>query len=112
MKLVTLVSGGLDSTLMSVLAKEQKFELFPLFIDYGQINRKLEWEACMYNHSKHNLPLPVKVQINGFGKLIHSGLTDKKLRIYEDAFLPGRNSLFLLIASSYAYRKPPAKYIL
>lgn len=104
MKLVTLVSGGIDSTLMSVLAKEECFELFPLFIDYGQLGAKLEWEACVYNHIKHKLPTPKKMNLKGFGKLIHSGLTDKKLRIKEDAFLPGRNSLFLLTASSYAYQ--------
>lgn len=103
-KLVTLVSGGIDSTLMSVLAKEQGFELFPLFIDYGQLGAKLEWEACVYNHLKHKLPTPKKMMLRGFGKLVHSGLTDKKLRIKEDAFLPGRNTLFLLTASSYAYQ--------
>lgn len=104
MKLVTLVSGGIDSTLMSVLAKEQKFELYPLFIDYGQLGNKLEWQACLYNHSKHKLPEPKKLSVAGFGKLIHSGLTDRKLRVKEDAFLPGRNTLFLLAASSYAYQ--------
>lgn len=102
--LVTLVSGGIDSTLMSVLAKEQDFQLYPLFIDYGQLGAKLEWEACQYNHLKHNLPTPKKMALSGFGKLIHSGLTDKKLRVKEDAFLPGRNTLFLLAASSYAYQ--------
>lgn len=103
-KLVTLVSGGIDSTLMSVLAKEQNFELYPLFIDYGQLGVKLEWEACVYNHKRHKLPPPKKMALGGFGKVIHSGLTDKKLRIKEDAFLPGRNTLFLLMASSYAYQ--------
>lgn len=102
--LVTLVSGGIDSTLMSILAKEQGFKLFPLFVDYGQLGAKLEWDACEYNHLKHNLPTPKKMNINGFGKAIHSGLTDKKLRIKEDAFLPGRNSLLLLTAASYAYQ--------
>ncbi|MCK9423765.1 MAG: 7-cyano-7-deazaguanine synthase [Bacteroidales bacterium] len=104
MKLVTLVSGGIDSTLMSVLAKDQNFELYPLFVDYGQLGSKLEWEACVYNHNKHKLPSPMKMSVRGFGNLIHSGLTDKKLRIREDAFLPGRNTLFLLAASSYAYQ--------
>ena len=104
MKLVSLVSGGIDSTLMSVLAQEQGFELFPLYINYGQLSYKYEWEACLYNHIKHKLPTPKKIQLNGFGKLIRSGLTYKKMRIKEDAFLPGRNSLFLLIASSYAYQ--------
>lgn len=102
--LVTLVSGGIDSTVMSVLAKEQDFELFPLFVDYGQLGAKYEWEACQYNHLKHRLPTPKKMTLKGFGKLIHSGLTDKKLRVKEDAFLPGRNSLLLLVASSYAYQ--------
>lgn len=103
-RIVTLVSGGIDSTLMSVLAKEQNFELFPLFIDYGQLGAKLEWDACVYNHLKHKLPTPKKMKLNGFGKLVHSGLTNKKLRVREDAFLPGRNTLFLLTASSYAYQ--------
>ena len=104
MKLVTLVSGGMDSTLMSILAKEQNFESYPLFIDYGQLGAKLEWESCIYNHHKHRLPHPKKLAMKGFGKLIHSGLTDRKLRVREDAFLPGRNSMFLLCASSYAYQ--------
>lgn len=104
MKLVTLVSGGIDSTLMSILAKEQNFELYPLFIDYGQLGAKLEWEACLYNHDKHKLPSPKKIRLSGYGKLINSGITNKKLRIREDAFLPGRNTLFLLTASSYAYQ--------
>ena len=104
MKLVTLVSGGIDSTLMSILAQEQNFELHPLFIDYGQLGAKLEWQACVYNHAKHKLPAPKKLAIKGFGKFIHSGLTDKKLRLKEDAFLPGRNSMFLLSAASHAYQ--------
>lgn len=104
MKLVTLVSGGIDSTLMSVMAKEQNFELFPIFINYGQLSLKYEWESCQYNHSKFELPKPKKIQLNGFGQLIHSGLTSRKMRVKDDAFLPGRNSLFLLTAASYAYQ--------
>ncbi|MCK6640904.1 MAG: 7-cyano-7-deazaguanine synthase [Bacteroidia bacterium] len=104
MKLVTLVSGGIDSTLMSILAVEQGFELFPLFVDYGQLSAAKEWAACIHNHKKHKLPQPKKVNLSGFGRLIHSGLTSKKMRIKEDAFLPGRNSLFLLTAGAYAYQ--------
>ena len=89
---------------MSVMAKEQEFELHPLFIDYGQLAAKREWEACLYNHSKHSLPVPKKIVLKGFGRLIHSGITDVKMRLKEDAFLPGRNSLFLIVAGSYAYQ--------
>ena len=103
-KLVTLVSGGLDSLLMSILAVEQDFDVFPLFIDYGQLAGPIEWVACRRNHTKHNLPTPKKMSLKGFGKVIHSGLTDPKMRIKEDAFLPGRNSLFLIAAGSFAYQ--------
>src|SRR3989339_1296659 len=104
MSIVSLVSGGLDSTLMSVLIKEEKIEQFPLFIDYGQLCKNAEWKTCRKVHKKFKLSMPEKLDIGGFGKLIHSGLTNKKLRLNEDAFLPGRNLLFLLVASSYAYQ--------
>ena len=35
MSIVVLASGGLDSTLISVMAEEEGVETFPLFIDYG-----------------------------------------------------------------------------
>jgi 7-cyano-7-deazaguanine synthase len=103
MSMVTLVSGGLDSTLMSVLAREERLEQFPLFIDYGQRARKQEWLTCKKVLNKLKLPKPVRMNLSGFGKTIPSGLTSFKLRLNEDAYLPGRNLLFLLVAGSYAY---------
>lgn len=103
MGLVTLVSGGLDSTLMAVLAKEEGIAQFPLFIDYGQLCRDREWDTCVKLHRKLELPKPQIMDLSGFGKLIPSGLTNMKMRVNEDAFLPGRNLLFLLAGSSYAY---------
>ena len=104
MSIVTLVSGGLDSSLMALLVKEEKIEQFPLFIDYGQICKVKEWRACNTVFKKYNLPQPVIMNINGYGKLISSGLTDPNKRVNEDAFLPGRNLLFLLVGSAYAYQ--------
>lgn len=46
MALVTLVSGGLDSTVMALLAQQQGLVQFPLFIDYGQLSREREWSAA------------------------------------------------------------------
>ncbi len=104
MSMVVLTSGGLDSTLIAVLAKEEGLEFFPLFVDYGQICKRRELKACTSIHTTLGLPPPIVINISGFGKLIHSGLTDKKLDINADAFLPGRNLLFLLAASSYAHQ--------
>jgi 7-cyano-7-deazaguanine synthase len=105
MSLVTLVSGGIDSTLMVVLAKEEGICQLPLFIDYGQICREQELNACIYVHEKLGLPHPAVMNLSGFGNLISSGLTDRNMKINEDAFLPGRNLLFLVAGSAYAYQQ-------
>ncbi len=104
MSIVTLVSGGLDSTLMAVLAKEEKINQYPLFVDYGQINKDRELNTCLRNFKRHSLPVPRVMHINGYGALLSSGLTDPSKRVFEDAFLPCRNLLFLTVGAAYAYQ--------
>lgn len=101
---VNLVSGGLDSTLAGVLAKEEGLTVFPLFIDYGQRSASQEWQACKRVHKSLKLPTPARMNISGFGKTIRSGLTSKAKRVRADAFTPGRNLLFLLAGSAYAFQ--------
>lgn len=105
MSIVTLVSGGLDSTLMAVMIKEERLEQFPVFIDYGQLGVSRERAACRSLFRRHSLPKPLEVDVSDWGRRVSSGITNRSLRIFEDAFLPGRNLLFLLIASSIAYRR-------
>ena len=105
MSMVTLVSGGLDSTVMALLAKEEGIEQFPLFIDYGQINRDKELGACQANFRRYDLPAPTVMKLDGYGALLSSGLTDRGKRIYEDAFLPCRNLTFLTMGAAYAYQR-------
>jgi len=78
MAIVSLVSGGLDSSLMSLLAKENDNMLHPLFINYGQLSYEKEWLACQTMHHKYGLPIPKKMDIDGYGKTILSGLTSKE----------------------------------
>lgn len=104
MSIVTLVSGGLDSTLVAKLAQEEGLRQHPLFIDYGQRSRDRELAACRRAMADLNLPEPEVAALSGFGALIRSGLTDPKLHIVDDAFTPGRNMLFLLTAAAYAYQ--------
>jgi 7-cyano-7-deazaguanine synthase len=108
MKIVTLASGGLDSTLVACLAKEMGHEQLPLFIDYGQRARDRELNACINSMERLGLPKPEIADLSGFGKLIRSGLTDVRLRVYEDAYTPGRNMLFLLAAAAYAKQNDAA----
>mgnify|MGYP003586205709 CR=1 FL=1 len=104
MGIVNLVSGGLDSTLVGVLAKEEGVDVYPLFIDYGQKSAQHEWEACQRVHRDMDLPPPIKMDLSGFGKVICSGLTCNEKDIKDEAFTPGRNLLFLLMGGAYAYQ--------
>lgn len=105
MSIVTLVSGGLDSTLVAYLANSEGITQFPLFIDYGQRARDRELAACRAAMHVLGLPEPEIAGLHGFGALIRSGLTDPSLRVLEDAFTPGRNLLFLLTGAAYAYQR-------
>lgn len=104
MSLVNLVSGGLDSTLVGVMAREEGLTVHPLFIDYGQRASQKEWDTCQRVHSQLALPTPVRMDLSGFGRVIHSGLTSVEMDVKTDAFTPGRNLMFLLMGSAYAYQ--------
>lgn len=104
MSLVNLVSGGLDSTLVGVMAREEGLHVYPLFVDYGQRAGRQEWEACQQVHKRHGLSMPARVDVSGFGRVVRSGLTSSELDVRNDAFTPGRNLLFLLVGSSFAYQ--------
>ena len=103
MGIVSLVSGGFDSTLMSLIAQDEGVELFPLFVDYGQLGANKEWAACQRLHEQFGLPQVTRMNLSGFGKTIPSGLTDPSLRVNEDAFLPGRNLLFAVAGAAHAF---------
>src|SRR5690606_27540133 len=99
-----LVSGGLDSTMIGLMAKEDNIGHFPLFIDYGQRAAAKEWATCQVVHGQLGLPKPTKMDVSGFGQVIASGLTNSGMDVKNDAFTPGRNLLFLLMGSAYAYQ--------
>lgn len=104
MSIVNLVSGGVDSTLIGVMMKEERICSYPLFVDYGQLCAQREWAACLDVHSKFGLPKPQRLDISGFGELIISGLTSSAKDVKIDAFTPGRNLLFLLVGAAYAFQ--------
>lgn len=104
MSIVSLVSGGLDSTLVGTMIREQGIDNYPLFIDYGQRAAVIEWTTCQEMHEKLALPKPVRMDLSGFGKVIISGLTSDALHIKDDAFTPTRNLLFLVAGAAYAFQ--------
>lgn len=109
MTFITLVSGGIDSLVMAKIIEKEGEEQIPLFIDYGQLAAEREWEACKNIFKKSALPEPIKVDLSGYGRLLPCGITDSTRDIYNEAFLPGRNLLFLVVASAYAHYKGARK---
>ena len=99
-----LSSGGVDSSVMMQLLKKRDCRLFPLFIDYGQLAARAEWEACQRICQYLDLK-PDRMDVSGFGHLVPSGLTSRELDIEKEAFLPARNLLFLTSGAAYGYIK-------
>lgn len=90
---------------MCKLIEKQGDNVLPLFIDYGQLSAEKEWKACQKLLTICGFSVPEKIVVKDFGRAIPSGLTNIEKDIHDDAFLPGRNALFLTIASSYAFSK-------
>lgn len=105
MSLVVLMSGGLDSSLAASMAHSDGIEVIPVFVQYGQLAIERELAACRRQCAGIGLSDPIVVDVAGFGRSVPSGLTDALLRVNEDAFLPGRNLLFLLVGAAIAYSR-------
>lgn len=89
---------------MALLTKEEGIVQYPLFINYGQLSKDKEMKTCLINFERYQLPTPKIIQLSGYGELLSSGLTDPEKRIFEDAFLPCRNLMFLTIGAAYAHQ--------
>ena len=110
-KAVIILSGGLDSTTCMGMALEQDYELYPITFDYGQ-KHHIEIEnarsvAKYYSVSKRHKVIKLGF-LREFGG---SALTDESIEVpvgeaaaseIPVTYVPGRNLLFLSIATSYA----------
>jgi 7-cyano-7-deazaguanine synthase len=115
-KAVVLLSGGLDSTTVTAVAKQQGFQVYALSFDYGQ-NHRIELEfaarvAAAAGVTRHAI---VKVDLRSFGgaTLNSSALTSDtpvpKGRSMEEmghgvpvTYVPARNTVFLALALAWA----------
>jgi 7-cyano-7-deazaguanine synthase len=105
-KAICILSGGLDSTVMTGLAKSKKFDLYCIFFDYGQ--KTVKKERMLFNKiadyykatEKKIVKLPWLKEMGG------SALTDKKTKLtqanWNSEYVPFRNSIFLSISVAWA----------
>lgn len=103
MKVLVLHSGGLDSTLCLLMAIEAKHDVMSLGIDYGQRHR-IELEYALSQCRKYNIERRLlRVEWDKPERNIPVGRSLEDMRSgVSPAFLPGRNAVFMTLASAEA----------
>lgn len=106
-KAVVLTSGGLDSTTLLAMARDEGYECYSLSFDYGQRHR-IELEAARRCSEKHGAVQHKVVNLD-LGSIGGSALTDENIAIPEEesegipiTYVPARNTVFLSIALGWA----------
>lgn len=109
-KAVILVSGGLDSTTVLAMAKQQGFDCYTLSFDYGQRHR-IELQAAAHVSRQMDVVehRVAQIDLQAFGG---SALTDTRLAVPEGddiaeqgipiTYVPARNTIFLSYALAWA----------
>ena len=106
---VILLSGGLDSSTVTGIAKKAKAKIFGLSFDYGQRHKKeLNSAIKIAKHFEIEEFKIVKLDLSLWGG---SSLTDIQKdipiegirpNIIPNTYVPGRNTIFISVALSYA----------
>jgi 7-cyano-7-deazaguanine synthase len=106
-KAVVLASGGLDSTTVLAIARQEGFECYTLSFDYGQRHKAellaAERSARALGSREHKV---VALDLRSIGG---SALTDDRIDVPESetqgipvTYVPARNTVFLSIALGWA----------
>ena len=119
-KAICILSGGMDSTLASYIAKKDNYEIIAVHFNYGQRTQDRELKAfrdiCddLQINNKYEIDIPFFTQIGA------SALTDDSIDIPVDGveagvpitYVPFRNGIFLSITAAIAEKeKAQAMYI-
>jgi len=111
-KAVVLVSGGLDSTTVLALAKNQNYEIYAITFDYGQRhNYELEAAKKVCSHFEVKKHIIFKIDLRQFGGSALTSETPVPLDRNESSisssgipitYVPARNTVFMSIALAWA----------
>ncbi len=107
--IVVLLSGGLDSSTVTGIANKSEAKIFGLSFDYGQRHKKeLDSASIIAKHFHIEEFKIIKLDLSLWGG---SSLTDTQKNIpiggvqsntIPNTYVPGRNTIFISVALSYA----------
>ncbi len=109
-KAVSILSGGMDSTLASYMARNDGYEIIAVHFNYGQRTEHKELEAFRNICIELDVKEKYEINIPFFTQIGASALTDISIDIptagIEDGvpvtYVPFRNGIFLSIATAIA----------
>jgi len=112
-KAVCILSGGMDSTTTTYIAKKEGYEIVALHFNYGQRTQKKELEAFNAICNELNIDKKYIIDLDFFSQIGASALTDKTIDVPTTGltdgipvtYVPFRNGIFLSIAGAIAEKE-------
>lgn len=109
---ICILSGGMDSTLASYMAKRDGYELITLHFNYGQRTQERELKAFREISKELNVLKEIELDLDFLRQIGGSALTDGAIEVptaglsegIPITYVPFRNGVFLSIAGSIAER--------
>ncbi len=121
MKAICLLSGGMDSTTLAYVAKDQGYEIYALHVNYGQRTERRELQSAKTIARLLDAKEFIEVSLGYLSQFGDSSLTDRSIVVEEydesragipNTYVPFRNANLLSIATSFAEsRKAEAIFI-
>jgi len=101
-KVVLLYSAGIDSTAAGLMLKDQGYKIYPLFIDYSQTGLMAEKFLAKKAAPLLGFERLTIIKTDLLKQLTKSRLLGLKAENDDQAWVPGRNTLFMVIAGIFA----------
>ncbi|GEM_PF-1409708 len=110
-RVVLLLSGGIDSTVLLYWLIKEKYEVFPLIINYGQVTYNSEYQHSVNILNDFKMKDLYSIDVSQLSKIGKGALTGQypddltsNEEWYDKEFFPNRNLILLTLASNYAYK--------
>ena len=112
-KAICILSGGMDSTLASYIAKKDGYEIIAVHFNYGQRTQNKELQAFRNICEDLQIKEKYEIDIPFFTQIGASALTDCSIDVPTDGVKPGvpityvpfRNGIFLSITAAIAEKE-------